>query len=127
MTCRTNSTIRAKNPRFAPAEPEPAARSGRPDVALADSLTQVPSSSGRFARPFWAGIRTDPEDGPGSRPHHAGADLAGQEGLEPTTAGFGDRCATNCATALRRTTHQNPGRPWARRSMVESTDDECTC
>gem|GEM_PF-3741627 len=26
---------------------------------------------------------------------------AGQEGLEPTTAGFGDRCATNCATALR--------------------------
>ncbi len=26
---------------------------------------------------------------------------AGQEGLEPTTAGFGDRCAANCATALR--------------------------
>nr|NLD40439.1 aminotransferase class I/II-fold pyridoxal phosphate-dependent enzyme [Actinomycetales bacterium] len=25
---------------------------------------------------------------------------AGQEGLEPTTAGFRDRCATNCATAL---------------------------
>src|SRR5690554_5571077 len=26
---------------------------------------------------------------------------AGQAGLEPTTAGFGDRCATNCATTLR--------------------------
>src|SRR5690606_9456434 len=25
---------------------------------------------------------------------------AGQEGLEPPTVGFGDRCATNCATAL---------------------------
>src|SRR5690606_7794099 len=27
---------------------------------------------------------------------------AGQEGLEPPTVGFGDRCATNCATALGR-------------------------
>ena len=27
---------------------------------------------------------------------------AGQTGLEPATCGFGDRCATNCATALRR-------------------------
>src|SRR5699024_11029416 len=27
--------------------------------------------------------------------------LAGQEVLEPSTAGFGDRCAANCATALR--------------------------
>ncbi len=26
--------------------------------------------------------------------------LAGAEGLEPTTLGFGDRCATNCATPL---------------------------
>ncbi len=26
--------------------------------------------------------------------------LAGQTGLEPATCGFGDRCATNCATTL---------------------------
>ena len=26
--------------------------------------------------------------------------LAGKAGLEPTTYGFGDRCATNCATSL---------------------------
>src|SRR5690606_525036 len=44
--------------------------------------------------------------GPGSR---LDAALAGQEGLEPTTAGFGDRCATNCATALR--DFPPPGRP----------------
>src|SRR5699024_2122213 len=28
------------------------------------------------------------------------AGSAGQTGLEPATCGFGDRCATNCATAL---------------------------
>ena len=28
--------------------------------------------------------------------------LAGRTGLEPATGDFGDRCATNCATALRR-------------------------
>ena len=34
---------------------------------------------------------------------------AGQTGLEPATCGFGDRCATNCATALRRPgLHDNP-------------------
>ena len=26
--------------------------------------------------------------------------MAGTAGLEPTTYGFGDRCATNCATSL---------------------------
>ncbi len=34
-----------------------------------------------------------------------GRRLAGQTGLEPATCGFGDRCATNCATALRDRRH----------------------
>src|SRR6478735_8847659 len=34
---------------------------------------------------------------PGFRPETA---CAGQTGLEPATCGFGDRCATNCATTL---------------------------
>ena len=37
--------------------------------------------------------------------------LAGQEGLEPPTAGFGDRCAANCATALRWTSDDTAARP----------------
>src|SRR6478736_1315408 len=45
-----------------------------------------------------------------TRTPREGRRLAGQTGLEPATCGFGDRCATNCATALRR-----PGPP--RRSV----------
>src|SRR5690606_32184466 len=86
ITWRTNSAIRAKRPRFlvvpSPARP---ARSGLPEVVLADSLTG--------GLPHWSGCR--------GRGRRVDAAAAGQEGLEPTTAGFGDRCATNCATALR--------------------------
>src|SRR6478672_6080420 len=33
-------------------------------------------------------------------PVSPGTACAGQTGLEPATCGFGDRCATNCATTL---------------------------
>src|SRR5690606_14737412 len=72
-------------------------------------------------------------DGPPPDPSAATADqaLAGQEGLEPTTAGFGDRCATNCATALGRSPPPAARRParagqraaWRRRPP----GIECTC
>src|SRR5665648_917702 len=61
-------------------------RRRRPPVRIRSQLVptcvRVPRSAGRCTRPD-------------------GRVVAGQAGLEPTTAGFGDRCATNCATALR--------------------------
>jgi hypothetical protein len=40
-----------------------------------------------------------------------GTTCAGQTGLEPATCGFGDRCATNCATTLWSEFHRNHNEP----------------
>src|SRR6478672_335542 len=44
-------------------------------------------------------------------PINPGTACAGQTGLEPATCGFGDRCATNCATTLRGEKPLRPMRP----------------
>src|SRR5699024_6204999 len=61
-----------------------------------------PPASAAFTAPY---VRAPESGAPGSstwdaRVERAG-DLARKAGLEPTTAGFGDRCATNCATSAR--------------------------
>ena len=54
-----------------------------------------------------------PASRPGNEktPRYAGFSLAGAAGLEPATPGFGDRCATNCATPLGCWPRSVSGRP----------------
>src|SRR5262245_43304328 len=55
----------------------------------------------------------------------AGPAPAGATGLEPATCGFGDRCATNCATPLRGAT--SPATRARRvREAFHPTADQCT-
>src|SRR4029078_6186726 len=50
-------------------------------------------------------IASASETGSAERQAHRVAGLAGQEGLDPPTCGFGDRCSTNLSTCLARPTH----------------------
>src|SRR5699024_7708882 len=51
---------------------------------------------------------------------------AGQTGLEPATCGFGDRCATNCATALHEDQASCGRCAGSRRSSAARTSDQHT-
>src|SRR6478672_691506 len=59
-------------------------------------------------------------------PINPGTACAGQTGLEPATCGFGDRCATNCATTLgglKPTGAASPDIPEAQTIIVFSTPE----
>src|SRR5690606_10601295 len=95
-----------------PSASRPSSSSGAPGDALVDLLTRA-SSLTRCGSAGTGATSSGALDGPPPDPSAATADqaLAGQEGLEPTTAGFGDRCATNCATALGRSPPPAARRP----------------
>src|SRR5690606_4779721 len=96
----------------APSASRASSPSGAPGDALVDLLTRA-SSLTRCGSAGTGATSSGRWTGPPPDPSAATADqaLAGQEGLEPTTAGFGDRCATNCATALGRSPPPAARRP----------------
>src|SRR5690606_11914422 len=81
MTCRMNS---------------PMARIGFLDPLPCASAPVA--GDGAFWLEFTLGCPISSRSSASDRMTPAGS--AGQTGLEPATCGFGDRCATNCATAL---------------------------
>src|SRR4051812_50229098 len=113
-TWRTNSAMRANKPRRSPLLRVDDGRgvlevdSSAPEAAAgAESLTVGPYVLVVWCRRTCAD-RADLTRPAGPSGPEDGSACAGQARLELATAGFGDRCATNCATALRRARRSRP-------------------
>src|SRR5699024_9089210 len=107
MTCRMNRPI-ARNGFF---DPEPG--------------TSAPLGvDGAFWLEFTLGCPISSRSSASGRVTPTGP--AGQTGLEPATCGFGDRCATNCATALHEDQASCGRCTVSRRSSAARTSDQHT-